>query len=133
MSRFRKERRQPSLHMAPLIDCVLLLLVFFMLTATYVNRGIPVELPSARGGKPLEPSATITITRDGVLFLEGEEVPLRALRERLIARFNEGTRRIGLRTDRSIPIGRVVEVLDIARDLGSEVSLVTENGAPREE
>lgn len=133
MSRFRKERRAPSLHMAPLIDCVLLLLVFFMLTATYVNRGIPIDLPTSEGGEPLKRGLTITIKPDGEIFLGSKAVTLIELRASLFERAAEETEKITLRTDRNVPVGRVVQVIGLARELGSEISLVTEPSARREE
>lgn len=116
--------------MAPLIDCVLLLLVFFMLTASYVNRGIPVELPSTRSSDPLEKGVSITVDREGNIFLDGSPIELNALREQLSNRTREDLEQVVLRADRGVAVGRVVEVIDIARELGSEVSLVTEPGPP---
>lgn len=130
MSRYRKERRRPSLHMAPLIDCVLLLLIFFMLTATYVNRGIQVDLPAAAGGKAIQRGVMVTINRQGEIFLDGQPVTLSALQKQLAQKPEEDLEKILLKADQGVPFGRVVEVIGITRELGSGLSLITEPAGP---
>ncbi|MFH0802709.1 MAG: biopolymer transporter ExbD [bacterium] len=65
--------RRPRLEIVPMIDVMLLLLVFYILSTVALGRqqGIPVNLPRAATGTPnaMNNDVMITITRDGVFYL----------------------------------------------------------------
>lgn len=85
------------INLTPLIDCMFLLVIFIMLAARFEPEGgIPVDLPQARSGEARKvESINLTVTADGRVFLEQEEVPVDDLEARIIA----------ARTERGDPSG----------------------------
>ena len=63
-----------TVELAPLIDIVFLLLIFFMVSATFIRRSeLQIDLPEARGGWPeSSDSVTITVRRDGGYAVNGQ-------------------------------------------------------------
>jgi biopolymer transport protein ExbD len=118
----RPVRRKARIEIIPMIDTVFFLLVFFMMAslAMAVYRGVPVNLPRAATGQGAPPdSASITVTRDGVTYLDRESVAPTALGERLRARLASGRDlAVVINADADVAHGRVVDVLDQARGAG---------------
>ena len=71
-----------EINIVPLVDIVLVVLIIFMVTATYiVSPSIKVNLPDAATGENVEPSSLgITVAADGALYLDGAPVTEEALR-----------------------------------------------------
>jgi len=65
-----------GINVTPLVDITLVLLIIFMVTATYiVKETIEVELPrAAHGGETLQKTFAVMVTRDGKTFLNGVPV-----------------------------------------------------------
>ncbi|MEJ2067715.1 MAG: biopolymer transporter ExbD [Deltaproteobacteria bacterium] len=108
--------------MIPLIDVVFLLLVFFiysMLSMT-VHRGLPVNLPTASTATvDKENFITITLQRDGRLFLEDREVDTRTLPTFLLEQKKRNPNiQVYLRADREARYQRAVEFMDLVRSAG---------------
>lgn len=114
--------RKPRIEMIPLIDVVFLLLVFFiysMLSMT-VHRGLPVHLPTASTSSvDKEVFITITVQRDGGIFLEDRAIDTRTLTSLLIKeRKKDPDIQVYLRADRDVTYQRAVEVMDLVRSAG---------------
>ena len=114
--------RKPRIEMIPLIDVVFLLLVFFiysMLSMT-VHRGLPVNLPTASTSSvDKEVFITITVQRDGGIFLEDRAIDTRTLTSLLIKeRKKDPDIQVYLRADRDVTYQRAVEVMDLVRSAG---------------
>ena len=110
---------QIEVQMAPLIDCVFLLIIFFLVATTLkkIEKELPLELPEAAAaiGRQVEENMTIvSIDRDGNLYLGSEPVGQgylgRKLRE--LAEQNP-EHRIRIDGDRDAPLGAAVQVLDM--------------------
>ena len=117
--------------LTPLIDMVFLLLIFFLLTSFFVRPSIPVRLPEAEKTEVTEKQdITITITRGGDILLNNEPVSERRLRRSLEAlRLLQPAEEVIIQSDREVPFGRVVEVMDITKQAGIErVSFLVEKG-----
>ncbi len=115
--------RRVALEMTPLIDVVLMLVIFFMLTTTFVlSPGIEVDLPRGHTSQePRERDAIITMTQDGSIYFQQAQVSLETLRAVLKrARDNQPELRLVIKADRLVPHGRVVAVMDISKFLGIE-------------
>ncbi len=71
-----------EINIVPFVDIVLVVLIIFMVTATYiVSPSIKVNLPEAATGENVEPSSLgITVAADGALFLDGSPITEEALR-----------------------------------------------------
>ena len=115
--------------MAGLTDIVLLLLIFFLLTSSFVPQfGIQVTLPEVSTSMPSEdPYVTVAITEDGRFFVGQEEVT----RERLTAAIRElqdGRSAIVLRADQQSTVGDFAAVAAAARALDMRVLMATNRG-----
>lgn len=115
----REEEEDPGLGITPLVDVVLLLLIFYVVTTSFVKPSLDVMLPEAESGAPSSEPApmVVTITAGGEIRTEGKVVDLDELGARL-ADLAEDERRVELRADDGVRHGRVVEVLDVARRNG---------------
>lgn len=124
-----------DLNMAPMIDVVFLLLIFFMVATTYatIEEQIDLDLPVAESGAaPTEvpDELVVDVDREGNLFLAGapiDEGGLAALFERT-ARADPDTP-VTVRGDERSNLGRIVSVLDLCRLAGlSNAGLRTREG-----
>jgi len=111
------------LDIAPLVDVVLLLIIFFMLTSSFITpSGLRVDLPSAAAIEPQEREhLTVTISEEGEIFIDEQPVSPADLRGRLAAALAVFPgRTLILEADRQSRHGTVVGVMSLARDLGWE-------------
>jgi len=110
-----------------LTDIVLLLLIFFLLSSTFILQpGIKVELPEAQVVETVERQIlTVTISISGGVYLNDEPVSLAELPARLQQELAGGVDKdIILRADEDIPFKRAVEIMDIAKRVGAGRFLV---------
>jgi biopolymer transport protein ExbD len=117
------EKVMVALNMTPLIDCVLQLLIFFMLTSSFVlQTGILVDLPKARAPKlQEEQDIVITITRDNDTYLNDQKVPLAQLPIALLEKVTKSSKKVVLiKPDKRVETGKLVEVMGIAKSVGVE-------------
>ena len=110
-----------GINVTPLVDVVLVLLIIFMVTATYIVRAsIKVELPrTAQGGEAAGAILTVVLTRDGVVYLDGvrrSEDELVALTKQAVAR--DGEVRALISADKGALHGSVVHLIDLVRGAG---------------
>ena len=126
----KRRRSRPEIIMAPLIDMVFLLLIFFMLTTTLVqNTGIEIKKPKAVSSKLLpRKNILVSIKRDGEILLEGRELSWVDFRRELESMISEAPERmVVINTDTDVKIGRVIDVMDEAKKNGAEnLAIATE-------
>lgn len=128
----RRRTRTAEVNMTPLIDVVFNLLIFFLITTTFVqNPGIEVDLPKASDA-PVQPNAEsviIAVTEDGRIIHEGRVVASDELREKLELRHEQRSdAMVIVQADAKTDHGRVVEVMDIARQVGfRQLAIATES------
>jgi biopolymer transport protein ExbD len=110
-----------GINVTPLVDIVLVLLIIFMVTATYIVRAsIEVDLPrAAHGGESTGALLSVVITRDGVIYLDG----VQRTEEELIARSREAVAanpeaRAIISADKGALHGAVVRVIDVVKGAG---------------
>ena len=117
------------LDLAPMIDVVFLLLIFFMLTSIYAKPMMPIKLPESETSVVQEePEITIGISSDGSLSLNGQNITIDQLRDelsqRLLGRLEKNIR---LTADKRVYFGLVINVMDIAKQAGADnIAVVTE-------
>lgn len=111
--------KKGQLDIVPLIDVVLLLLIFFMLTSAFVSHpGIKVNLPKAVTSEAiLEKNLIITVTDKNVIYLNQQAITLKELVPELKQAAEEG-KSLLIKADRKVPLGKIVEVWDLCRDAG---------------
>lgn len=117
----RRPLRKARIEIIPMIDTVFFLLVFFMMAslAMTVHGGIPVNLPKAAKAEAARAPVSISIARDGVVYLEREPIDTAQLAERLQARARtEPELAVVIEADTDVTHGRVVDVMDAARLAG---------------
>lgn len=119
-----------QIDIAPLIDVIFLLLIFFMLSSSFVfQSGISVKLPKAVTSDVVrEENFIVTITSENVTYLNGEIVTLKELKQKL-NRPGSQDRPLLIKADRRASVGRIVDVWDLCRDLGIERINIATNQA----
>jgi len=106
-----------------LTDIVLLLLIFFLLSSSFIIQpGIKVRLPKSDTSEiHQEKSITITITRDGLYYLNERQVSITELPAKLqqLLSMNQD-QIIIIKPDKDVTVERFVEVMDIGKIVGAE-------------
>jgi len=115
----RGEEEDFNLNVTSLVDIVLMLLIFFMVSSAYVDftKRMDVQLPAASGGGSPTPGKpyTIEIDGDGRIFMEGTQVQL----EEIHGRIKQAARRsVVIRADKKLYYGLAVQVMGICNESG---------------
>lgn len=129
---FRKRRRiYPQVNITSLIDVVLLLLIFFMISTTFVTQpGIRVNLPKARSKTKdiAQEINTVIITADNTIFINRQKIhDVEEFRKVLLELRKEYKGDlIVIKADENVAHGLVVGVMDIAKTSGfSRIAIAT--------
>jgi biopolymer transport protein ExbD len=110
-----------DINVTPLVDVVLVLLIIFMVTATYIVRqAIRVDLPRASAAdESVTTTVVVVMTREGVLYLDGErrsEVDIEQRLREVVARDRQA--RALVSADQGLQLGPVVRVIDLVKRAG---------------
>lgn len=110
-----------QINIAPLVDVIFQLLIFFMLSSSFVfQSGIKVQLPKAVTSEVIqEENLIITITSENVMYINDAIGTMKALEEELQKKTN-ATRLVLIKADRRASLGRIIDVWDLCRELGIE-------------
>ena len=116
-----------EINMTPFVDIILVVLIIFMATATFIVEGkIPISLPEAKTGekgKELERKIVITIKEDGTIYLNDRKVNLSQLKEELKKLKTEKSFVI-LRSDKNTTFQNFVSIIDICREVGIDQYMI---------
>lgn len=120
---FRRPRRDDArIEITPLVDMVFLLLIFFMLSTTFiVSPGIKVNLPQSSAEKvPQEKKEVrVVITEDNKVFVESMFVDMEGLEQQLVEAARQDPQTLVIiKADAKALHGKVVEVMDISKQSG---------------
>ncbi|MFO7546924.1 MAG: biopolymer transporter ExbD [Trueperaceae bacterium] len=128
-SRFRQT---PTLDLTPMVDVVFLLVIFFMVSTTFITleSGLPVDLPEAQTSVA-EPSSlpTVTVTKDGEIFFGGArvaEAQLAAIVRQDLETTGQTT--VVLRADRDVAHGVAVRIMDLLKQAGAQRIAIATGG-----
>jgi biopolymer transport protein ExbD len=115
--------RRPRLEIIPLIDIMFFLLAAFMMVSLtmHKNRSMPVNLEGAANAKSdFKPDAvTLSVDREGKIYVERDLVTLPDLRAMLLKRVKDNAAvTVYLAGDRDTPHGKMISVLDFVRGAG---------------
>jgi biopolymer transport protein ExbD len=113
--------RRSEVNMTPLIDMVFILLIFFIVTTSFVREsGIDVNRPAAQSAETKEKANVILgLTSEGRIYVEGRTLDIRSVRaymERFLAETPEGS--VVIVADKQSMTGNAVQVLDQCRLAG---------------
>jgi biopolymer transport protein ExbD len=133
--RFKRPREQEAtLTIAPLIDMVFLLLVFFLVTYHFdLASGVPIQLPkvAAKNFDEVREKVTVLIDKSGQIYLKGSKLDLPALRAELKGIVQrEGAVSLVLQADKDVPHGIVVEAMDAAKTAGVRTIIIAAQWRP---
>ena len=126
----RQHHNHHHIEIAPLVDVVFLLLLFFMLTSHLVQEpAVRIKLPESRTSevKP-ETARTIWITKAEQVYFQDRPVELDRLVEALKkGRTGGGQEPLKIKSDREVPVGFLIKVIDAVRLAGiNNFSILTE-------
>ncbi len=121
LERTRAARPMSDINMTPLIDVMLVLLVIFIITAPLMTSSLRLDLPKSDAAQASDTPAFVAVAldKDGRAFLGDTPVDDPAL----VARITEAARKdaqteVQLRADRSVPYGRVAELIGLVQKAG---------------
>lgn len=121
-----KHKVNASFSMSSMTDIIFLLLIFFMLTASFITpSGLPVNLPSSKSSEIVMQKVSVTITENLSYYVNNQKVSRQGLETVLKKNLggNEGI--VVLHCDAKVPVERLVEVAGIATSLKAKVSIAT--------
>jgi biopolymer transport protein ExbD len=122
MKLMKRGKKRFRIDIAPLIDVVFLLLIFFMLTFSVQGQGIDISLPDGSSkAESLEPTLTLMVNEDGLISIDKEKIDFTSL-------VSELENKLTLRKDKSLTVDihkkveydLFVRVLDLAKKAGAE-------------
>jgi len=122
------EKGSSTIDIAPLIDIVFQMLIFFMLTSSFIFQpGIKINLPKAVTSEVLhEQNVVVTVTGENLIYLDNKAVTSVELNKKLVKEIGPAKKPILIKADRRASLGRVVEVWDLCRAAGiSQVNIAT--------
>ncbi len=123
--RSRRSRRNSGaeINMAPLIDMIFILLIFFLVTTSFVKEsGVTIQRPVAKSAIPGEKvNLLVEITADGTLYIDGKITDIRSIRSRM-SRFAVESPGGGvvIVADQASRTGLMIQALDQCRLAGVE-------------
>jgi len=128
--RYGRRQLNHEINVTPLVDVMLVLMIVFMISATVLASGIPLELPKT-DSKALprqQTPITVSVDKDGNIFLQDKQISLAELSPKLVALAKNGyEERIYLRGDENGNYGPVMKVMAAINKAGfTNIGLVTE-------
>jgi len=132
MGRFRdmavEDGGEVGIDISPLLDCVFILLLFFIVTTTFVEEtGVEVDKPQAASQVNLEKtSILIALTEDGAVVYGGQEIGLGGVQPLVKRELQKEEVPVIIQADQAVQAGLLVRVIDEAKLGGAQkVSLAT--------
>ncbi|MBN1847421.1 MAG: biopolymer transporter ExbD [Deltaproteobacteria bacterium] len=126
---------EPNISIAPLIDIVFLLLIFFMVTSHFdMASGVQISLPEVAQRlihEEKKTRVTLVVDKSSEVYLEGQKVEIKDLREKLI-RHVQGKEilHLVLQADKEVSHGKVVEIMDLAKSAGIQSIIIAAKWKP---
>jgi biopolymer transport protein ExbD len=121
-----KHKVEPMFSMASMTDIIFLLLIFFMLTSSFITpSGLPVSLPSSKSSTVEMQKVSVTVTEDIQFYVNDKKVTKATLLAELRQVMKPGQGIVVLHIDKSVPTEQLVYVADIATQLEAKVSIAT--------
>ncbi len=124
----RRTRVSTNYNMSSLTDIVFLLLIFFMLTSSFVTpNSLKLLLPQSSSSSVSKQTVTVSISKDREFYVGQDRVPFEDLQNQIAAKLSkrEGNT-VVLASDKTVPLEEVVKVMNIGKELDAKVILATE-------
>ena len=132
--RNRRNRNNQALtiDLAPMVDVVFLLIIFFMVSTTFINieQSMPVQLPQAQSSRAITSDMpTVTVDASKQIYVAGKVVSLDQLSAVVRNQIEStGLRNVVFRADKVVPHGLSVQVMDRIRKAGAKQILIATGG-----
>ena len=122
----QKNKIEPSFSMSSMTDIIFLLLIFFMLTSSFVTpAGLPVNLPSSEASDIVMQEVSVTVTRDLQYSVNEKVVTRDEIKNELTLLLQDKQGQVVLHIDKDVPVEYLVEIGGISAALGANVSIAT--------
>ncbi len=127
-----KHKVDPAFNMSSMTDVVFLLLVFFMLTSTFITpSALPVSTPSKNeSSKAAAKKVQLEITKDLRYYVDGKETSYSRLKESLAKKIsisNTDKDIVIVKADKKVKYNEVMKVAGLAAELNVKISLAQNN------
>ncbi len=119
----RMRGREAEINLSPLIDLVFLLLIFFMVTTSFVREtGVDVQRPSASTATLTENgNILVAVSRVGTIHFDGKQIDIRSVRSHITRALSENPEgSVVIIADKVSYTGLVIRVMDQCRLAGAE-------------
>lgn len=121
-----KHKIETTFNLSSMTDIIFLLLIFFMLTASFVTpSGLPVSLPTSKSSNIVMQKVSVTITPNLTYYINDKSVPVSQLESTLARELQEQEGVVVLHVDKSVPVEHLVRVAGIATSLKAKVTIAT--------
>jgi biopolymer transport protein ExbD len=122
-----QEERPVDINLSPLIDVVFLLLIFFLVTAVFVQEtGVVLETPRALSARDADRlSLQLALTREGQIVHAGQEIGIDSVRALVSQRMRVKPVPVLIQADAGSQTGRLVELYDECKRGGAEQVLIS--------
>jgi biopolymer transport protein ExbD len=121
-----KHKVDTGFSMSSMTDIIFLLLIFFMLTSTFITpSGLPVSLPSSKGSNIVLQKVSVTITPDLRFYVNDKRVASDRVEMELEKALQGQEGVVVLHVDKSVPVEHLVRVAGIATALKAKVTVAT--------
>ena len=126
MGLHQKNKVDASFSMSSMTDIIFLLLIFFMLTSSFITpSGLSVNLPSSETSDIVMQEVTVSVTKD-LQFSVNDQLVTRDQLKSVLTPLLEGKKgQVVLHLDKEVPVEYLVEIGGIAAGLGANVSIAT--------
>jgi biopolymer transport protein ExbD len=132
MSRTRYfEAREPRIEIIPMIDIMMFLLIFFMVTMLKMveTNGITIAVPQSTTSTQLPTqSMTVSVRKDGTMFFDNHAIDAAGLTQAMASRRSSAKLDVLVAGDKDVPLQVLLNVMDIARAAGvDDVSIAAKH------
>jgi biopolymer transport protein ExbD len=125
----RKRRTAPTVIIVSLIDVLIVVLIFLMVTSTFKQQpslklSLPISKQTQKAGAA-DDALVLTVPKQGPLYLKTEPITIEALQQRLIEAVKQNPRTtLAIRADTDTPVGQLVRVMDAAKAANIQIASV---------
>ena len=121
-----RNKVEAAFSMASMTDLIFLLLIFFMLTSSFVTpSGLPVNLPTSMASTIEVQKVSVTVTKDLLYYVNDKKVTRNTLESELKRNLDIPNGVVVLHIDKSVPTEELVYVAGIATSLKARVTIAT--------
>jgi biopolymer transport protein ExbD len=121
-----KNKVDASFSMSSMTDVIFLLLIFFMLTSSFITpSGLPINLPSSETSDIVMQEVTVTVTKDLQYSVSDKIVTREQIKSELTTALKGKKGQVVLHIDKEVPVEYLVEIGGIAAGLEANVTIAT--------